>query len=66
MSKDDNQIPEIPEAVVLWLERTFPDRCPDAATSIEEVRALGGVQRVIRRLRLEYNRQNTRGEDTDE
>jgi len=53
---EDAPYPPVPDALLAQLRKDFPDSCPDATVSMDEVRALAGVQRVIRFL-AEKNRQ---------
>ncbi len=53
----EQQVPPIAAEVIAWLERLFPDRCPDPKDSEREVWMKSGEQRVIRKLRLELKRQ---------
>lgn len=57
------ETPEIPLAVVRWLESVFRDRVPEADKPEHEKNALAGEQRVVRRVRIEYDRQQQEDDD---
>lgn len=52
------QPPPIDEKLISWLERVYPNKPahPDSVSS-EKLWFYQGVQEVVRRLRVEYNRQ---------
>ena len=47
----DNKLPFISSELLDYLARTFPDRVPEVDVSEAEIRALAGVQRVVKKLR---------------
>ncbi len=49
--------PAVDAELVEALERAFPDRCPDAALSHDEIRERIGETRVVRFLRRQLERQ---------
>lgn len=49
--------PLVSQELLDYLDSRFPDKCPDVSTSMDEVRALAGAQRVIRHLRQVHNDQ---------
>jgi hypothetical protein len=53
----DNQTPAISKALVEWLSHLFPDHCPDPAMSDREVWMEAGAAKVVRKLRIERERQ---------
>lgn len=64
MAREQNlpqECPPIPAALIEWLERVYPDRCarPDMAERAVWIEA--GSAQVVRRLRLEFDRQNAEG-----
>lgn len=52
------ETPLIPRGIVEWLEKLFPDCCPDLSDSEREVWAAVGAARVVRRVRSAFNEQN--------
>lgn len=48
----------ISRGVLEWLERIFPNSVPDIKDTDREIGARIGEQRVLRKLRHEYNTQN--------
>lgn len=50
--------PDIPEALLLWLERLYPDKMPYHLDDARAIAYLAGQVSVIRSLRAIYNRQN--------
>lgn len=48
----------IPEALLLNLEKQWPNRCPDVNDSDREIWISVGVQQVLASLRARYNSQN--------
>lgn len=57
MTESPKRAPAVPVAVVEWLEALFPDRLPSEPGERDEFVAKVGEQRVIRRLRREFERQ---------
>ena len=57
LTVDLTPFPAIPEALLTALKRRFPDRCPEVAVPLDEVRARAGEQRVIQFLELELQHQ---------
>lgn len=53
-----SDFPTVSAELIAELERTFPDRCPDAAMSDPEIRQKIGEIRVVRFLRLHHERQS--------
>lgn len=53
-----NTFPEVSEEFLTALSKQFSDRCPDVGTSMEEVNARAGEQRVIQFLRRMHEEQN--------
>lgn len=58
MAQDVGQFPWVEEALLLWLERAFPDRCPVPGMSVEEIWMAAGAARAVRKLRQVYERQS--------
>lgn len=50
--------PEVNEEFLTALRKQFPDQCPAVGTSMEEVNARAGEQRVIRFLQRVWDEQN--------
>lgn len=50
--------PDIPKSVLEYLERTYPDRCPDPGATEEAIRIYQGQIQVVRHLRAVYDQQN--------
>jgi hypothetical protein len=53
----DDPCPPLTEALVKWLERRFPDRCPVKGTSMEDVWLASGSALVVRLMRDRYKKQ---------
>jgi hypothetical protein len=51
--------PPISAEFISWLDKVFPDRCPDSDVTDQQVRVTMGVQRVCRRLRKEFQEQSS-------
>jgi hypothetical protein len=51
------KLPLVPKELLLWLEATFPDKCPDIRLSGREVWMAAGSVAVVRKLRDIYNKQ---------
>lgn len=58
------EIPNVPRAVVEWIQTIFPDRLPDVPTDTAAIHMKIGEQRVIRRLMTEVKRQEDNILDT--
>lgn len=64
-SRERKDFPPVDRLLLEHLEEAFPDQLPRAAKTTPRADELGiqvatlqGIQYVIRRLRIEYNRQN--------
>jgi hypothetical protein len=57
--------PEVPLALLLWLEAAYPDRAADADVPESEKCALAGEQRVVRKLRSLFDQQQKPAEEDD-
>lgn len=44
-------LPPVTKELVDWVEKTFPDRCPDAGMTDREVWLAAGAAKVARKLR---------------
>lgn len=53
-----SQLPVINEALLDYLERMFPDRCPNIDNETKEVWFKSGAASVARHLRAVYEQQN--------
>lgn len=53
-----NTFPPIPSALLLELEKRFPDRMPETAESVDSIRVMQGSVKVIRFLRTQFDAQN--------
>lgn len=53
-----NTFPPIPAALLLELERRFPDRMPETDLSADDIRVAQGSVKVIRFLRNQFDIQN--------
>jgi len=51
------RVPEMPLAIVEWIEGMYPDRCPSKETSREEFIAHAAQVEVARACRTLYERQ---------
>lgn len=60
MPEENLKTPAIPLAVVEWLERLYPDRCPDIRETDREVWLKTGQVTVVRKLRQTYESQIAR------
>lgn len=58
-SVTDNPSPPVPKLLLEWLERIFPNCVPSLTDNDRQIGAAIGAQEVIRKLRFEYNKQNT-------
>jgi hypothetical protein len=56
----DTPIPPISKALVDWLNRLFPDRCPNVNMSDRDIWIAAGRADVVRKLAHEHNQQATR------
>ena len=52
--------PTISEALIRYLDRQFPDRCPPLSLSEREVWAATGSRSVVEHLKMLYDEQNQR------
>lgn len=59
---DNQATPVILKPFLMWLERIFPLKPPNPDDSDREVWMKAGEQRVLTKLRHEYNEQNKRGD----
>jgi|26BtaG_2_1085354.scaffolds.fasta_scaffold03654_2 hypothetical protein len=53
-----NELPEVPEDLLLALEERYPDRAPDGTEQERQVWINAGSVKVIRQLRNAFNEQN--------
>jgi hypothetical protein len=53
----EQQVPPIPADVIDWLDRLYPEKCPDPKDAEREIWMKSGERRLVRRLRLELQRQ---------
>lgn len=60
VSGGPEEIPDIPEAVVLWLESMYPDACPDPALSDAEIRERCIQVALVRHVRVTWAAQELR------
>lgn len=51
------RIPAFSKELVEWLEATFRDRCPTVEMTDREVWIAAGSAQVVRKVRVEYERQ---------
>lgn len=58
MSDFDKPFPDIPAALLEYLERCFPDRFPDPKLPERELWMKGGEVRLVRLLRHRFDQQN--------
>jgi len=56
----DTPIPLISKALVDWLDRLFPDRCPNPNMSDRDVWIAVGRADVVRKLKYEHEQQAAR------
>ena len=56
----DTSIPPISKALVTWLDRLFPDRCPNVNMTDRDIWMAAGAAGVVRKLAHEHNEQATR------
>jgi hypothetical protein len=43
--------PIISQQLIDWLDEIYPDKCPDVTMPIDEVRAMAGSVRVVRKIK---------------
>ncbi|RUT86783.1 MULTISPECIES: hypothetical protein [unclassified Mesorhizobium] len=53
----EQQVPPIPADVIDWLDRLYPEKCADPKDADREIWMKSGERRLVRRLRLELQRQ---------
>lgn len=54
-----NPCPPIDEALLRWLDETYPERTPRKGTSLEDIWFEAGSREVVRNLIQQLERQNT-------
>jgi hypothetical protein len=57
MPTESTPAPAISDALIEYLNRNFPDRCPELGMTAQEVWMAAGSARVIRHLRAVRERQ---------
>ncbi len=57
------QVPEISEALIKFLEKAVPEHSPEQAWTIEQCMWEGGCRNVVRFLRRMYDEQNQEQKD---
>lgn len=55
--RNPNAAPAIDSPLLDWLDKLYPERCPDIGQSDREIWVNVGARQVVRRLRLELQRQ---------
>jgi hypothetical protein len=53
----EQQVPPISAEVIAWLDRLYPEKCPDPKDTEREIWMKAGERRLVRHLRLQHNRQ---------
>jgi len=56
----DTPTPAVPKALLEWLSKVYPDRCPRPEDSSREVWMAAGRADVVRKLRAAYEDQTKR------
>ncbi len=57
----DETFPQVTEALLLKLEKIWPDRCPEITQADREIWWKSGQVSVVRYLRVEHERQRNKG-----
>lgn len=58
-----NECPPIPENLLNFLDKAFPEKCPDLDAPDREVWARAGERRVVRFLKRQFALQNEKGQN---
>lgn len=58
----DEKAPAISQAILDYLDRMFPDKCPGEEVSDRKVWIDVGCRKVVNHLRAVHNRQRSTGE----
>jgi hypothetical protein len=58
----EDKAPPISQALLDYLDKTFPDKCPGEEVADRQVWINVGSVRVVRHLRSVHNRQRSAGE----
>lgn len=60
---DQPEFPPIPQDLLEFLERRYPERCWQPGDDLDGVKFYGGKVDLVRLLRLEFTRQHTPPEE---